>query len=535
MAELEHYAWPDKIAGELKNRGVDEHVVHGMWTPSGFFHIGNARNELLGPLLVHDALRDAGLKARFEFFVDDFDDLDKIPAGIKVPAGFEEHLGRPLFEVPSPVPGYDSWAKYFASEVLDVMDRFGAHPDKYSSYREYHKGTYDDAIITVLNNSRKARDIWVRITKSQKPLNWIPVMPVCENCGRAATTLALAWDGSKLRYACSQDRPYAHSCGYEGELAPGKGNVKLPWRLHWPATWHVFGVTFESAGKDHFASGGSVDTGKAFQKEIFGTEPPHLMRGDFVTVNGKKISGSEGNVVSLADWMEIAEPELLRFIYASYQPTTMIEFDIRSNKFFLVTDRYDEAERCYFGEVSVTEKRTEQLKRLYRLSQVSKPPEEKPVRISYSMLSMLLQVVPNKSAKSISSMLVKMGTIREEMSENDLNMLEKRISHVQNWLSRYAPDDVKIKVNENAPVSLAPDEKEKSALAELNKILGKDITEAELQSEIYEIARRHDVDPKKFFRILYQLLLSRDSGPKLGPFILAIGKEKVKKILSGAE
>ena len=531
--EIEYYTWADKIVGELKNRDVKEHILHGMWTPSGYFHIGNARNELMAPLLVHDALGDAGVKSVFNFFIDDFDDLDKIPAGTDVPEGFEKNLGHPLHKVPSPSPGRDSWSDFFSAELLEVIDKLGKRPKIYSSYKEYHKGTYDNAIRIVLNNWQKARDIWIKTTKTQKPKDWIPVMPICENCGRGAMTVATEWNGETLKYSCSQNRPYAESCGYGGEFVPEKGRVKLPWRLHWPATWFTFRTTFESGGKDHFASGGSVDTGRIFSREIFKYEPPILLRGDFVTVDGKKISGSEGNVVSLKDWLGIAEPELLRFIYISYQPSVVIEFDISSNKFFLLTDRYDDAERCYFGEHSTTEKRTEHLKRQYRLAQITKPPEEQPVRISYSMLVMLLQVVPNKSAKSISNLLFKMGTIKKELEKEDMERLERRIRFAENWLNKYAHEEAKIKINEAVPLNLAAEltEEEKSSMHELDEKIGKLNTESELQSEIYEIARRNNIEPKRFFRILYNLLLNRDSGPKLGPFILATGKEKVSKLL----
>ena len=167
--EIEYYTWVDKIVGELRSRHVKEHVVHGMWTPSGYFHIGNARNELMAPLLVHDALKDAGLKVVFNFFIDDFDDLDKIPAGIDVPREFEEQLGKFLHIVSSPVPGHKSWSDFFSSHVLEIMGEFGAKPKIYSSYKEYKKGTYDTAIRLVLNNWQKARYIWVKITKTGYP------------------------------------------------------------------------------------------------------------------------------------------------------------------------------------------------------------------------------------------------------------------------------------------------------------------------------------------------------------------------------
>ena len=92
---------------------------------------------------------------------------------------------------------------------------------------------------------------------------------------------------------------------------------------------------------------------------------------------------------------------------------------------------------------------------------------------------------------------------------------------------------MKIRVNKIVPLSVvsALTEDERSAINELRKKLEKDITESELQSQVYEIARNNRIEPKKFFNILYQMLLNKESGPKLGPFILAIGKEKISKLL----
>ncbi len=536
--QIEHYTWADKITAELRQRHVKKHVVHGMWTPSGYFHIGNARGELLMPGLAYQAIKDAGLPAEFNFFVDDIDDLDAIPAGIEVDKkDFEQHLGRPMYEVPSPMPGYKSWADYFTSEIRAVMKDYGLQPEWYSSYENYKRGIYDDAIRIVLDNARKVRDIWVRITKTQKPESWLPIMIICENCGRSGTTIATGWDGKKLNYSCSVERKYASGCNYSGGLVPEKGNVKLPWRLHWPATWSIFGVTFESGGKDHFAAGGSVDTGRAFCKEIFGKEPPVLIGTEFTQIDGKKISGSKGNLISLKQWLQFAEPELLRFLYISYQPGTVINIDVKSQKFFLLTDRYDEAERCYYSHQSVTEKRTAQLKRIYEISQINKISKEEPLQVPFSLLVMVVQVMPDISAKKIVQTFKKMGTIKTgELSEYDEVRLERRLRLAINWVQEYAPDEMKIKLNKEISGHIIADlgKNEKTALRALAKELEGAKTEEDLQSCIYEIARSNDVEPKKFFRIIYNLLISKESGPKLAPFILAVGKDKVSQMLKEA-
>ena len=39
------------------------------------------------------------------------------------------------------------------------------------------------------------------------------------------------------------------------------------------------------------------------------------------------------------------------------------------------------------------------------------------------------------------------------------------------------------------------------------------------------------MEPKEFFRIVYQLLINKDSGPRLGPFIIAVGRERAIRLL----
>ena len=83
-SKIDYYLWVDRVVDLLKERKVKKHVVHGMWTPSGHFHIGNSRAELLIPGLVHENLKLNGLKSEHNFFTDDFDDFDKIPEGLGV-------------------------------------------------------------------------------------------------------------------------------------------------------------------------------------------------------------------------------------------------------------------------------------------------------------------------------------------------------------------------------------------------------------------------------------------------------------------
>ena len=48
---------------------------------------------------------------------------------------------------------------------------------------------------------------------------------------------------------------------------------------------------------------------------------------------------------------------------------------------------------------------------------------------------------------------------------------------------------------------------------------------------VYEVAKKHSIQPKEFFKTLYVALLGQPYGPRLGRLIVALGVEKVKNTL----
>ena len=76
------------------------------------------------------------------------------------------------------------------------------------------------------------------------------------------------------------------------------------------------------------------------------------------------------------------------------------------------------------------------------------------------------------------------------------------------------------------------DPKTKGALEKLVTLLEKDEELEDLQNGIYQIAKGDDIEPKEFFKVLYQIILSTTRGPKIGPFIIDIGKKNVADKIS---
>ncbi|MBO3804112.1 MAG: hypothetical protein JTT11_09665, partial [Candidatus Brockarchaeota archaeon] len=79
-------------------------------------------------------------------------------------------------------------------------------------------------------------------------------------------------------------------------------------------------------------------------------------------------------------------------------------------------------------------------------------------------------------------------------------------------------------------VSLSP--QKRKALKELaDFILSEDKPEA-IQAEVFAAARRNGLRPPALFEAIYQILIGAGSGPRLGPYIVDVGRDKVAKILA---
>ena len=103
------------------------------------------------------------------------------------------------------------------------------------------------------------------------------------------------------------------------------------------------------------------------------------------------MSSSSGEVVTVNDVLQIYEPEILRYIFASYK--TNIDFSVSFDLDVLkVYEDFDKMERIAFGIEKVNEKKTNMAKRVYELSQIEQAPEHCPIQPSFRHLCNILQI-----------------------------------------------------------------------------------------------------------------------------------------------
>jgi len=68
------------------------------------------------------------------------------------------------------------------------------------------------------------------------------------------------------------------------------------------------------------------------------------------------------------------------------------------------------------------------------------------------------------------------------------------------------------------------DDATERALDELAEFVAEGHDGEAIQGEIYETAKRHDIDVGDFFSAGYRLLFDLDEGPKLGPFLAKLDR-----------
>ena len=545
--------WADSIAEKLEERVKSDPVlakvvaekgyfVYDEKTPSGKIHIGAGRGWVIHDV-VAKALRGRGLKAKFVLSSDDMDPLDKMPVDVDAEK-YEKYMGAPFMNIPSPVSGYKSYAEYYFKQATDKFAEFGIECELASTGQDYIDGKFNRTIKIALNNVEKIQEIYKRFSrKGSIGTERIPFNPICEKCGKIATTLVTEWDSKRevVKYKCLPDFvPWAKGCGYEGERSPYNGGGKFPWKVEWAAKWPTHGVIMETAGKDHFSAGGSRSVAIAISDEVFDYPPPYpstrKKTGDgyeFFTIGGRKMSTSKGRGVSFGEMTNYAPATMLRYLLVKTRPRAVIDFDpVGTNKMPLLFEAYDKTERIYFGkEIVDNERELAHEKRVYELSHVGPVPKTMPAQIPFTHATMLVQILPD--IKSVVASLKSTGHLSEKLSSDDEKYVTGRLAFVKKWVAEFAPEEYKFVVNEKIPddVKKGFSQAQKDALTMLAESLKKkNMTEDELYNEFKRISSEVGFAPKEFFRTCYLALLGKERGPKLVSLIVAVGQERISKV-----
>jgi lysyl-tRNA synthetase class 1 len=521
-----HGTWYDKMAYKIieRERKLGRNLsvirVESGVAASGIPHIGSI-SEVTRNYAVSLAIKELGYKSEFIVFSDNKDGLRSVPAGL--PKSLEKHLGKPVTDVPDPFGCHASYGDHMVYLLLDALDRLGIEYKFMSAVEAYSKGLLNSEIRDILENAKSVGEIIYEETGQEKYLETLPYFPVCASCGRIYTTKAYKFlpEENKVLYTCEGMEikgRWLEGCGYSGEADYTKGEGKLGWKAgEFAARWRALGIRFEAYGKD---IADSVRVNDRISREILKYEPPlHARYEMFLDKSGRKISKSAGNVFTPQVWLRYGSPQSMLLL-------TLKRFVGTRSISVLDIPRYmnelDELEDIYFGKTKIGDKMEEtKLKGLYKYCWLMKPPNEPSIHVPYNVLTYLAKVAPKGSEiEFIAEKLQSYGYIRDKSEIT--GDLKRRIEYALNWVSDF---------EEITETRVELSHLEVSAIKYLIQKIQAESEAEKIQSAIFEVARQNNLNPKDFFRTLYMILLGAPSGPRLGPYIVAMGRENVIKAL----
>jgi lysyl-tRNA synthetase class 1 len=518
--------WLDKVASDilerekkLGRRSPLLRVESGLGA-SGVPHIGNY-SDAARAYGVKLALESMGVKAELIAFSDDKDGLRKVPAGL--PKSLSKYIGFPVSSIPDPFGCHGSYGAHMSGLLLDALDKTGVKYRSVSGTRAYKEGLFNEQIDKILSNAKQVGEIIKETMGQEKYTEVLPYFPVCKNCGRIYTTKALEYVRERhvVKYSCDGMElrgEMLNGCGHKGEVDVYSGNGKLSWKVEFAARWSALGVNYEAYGKELIDS---VKANDRIMEEILREPAPYHTRYEhFLDKTGAKVSKSVGNVLAPQLWLRYAPPQtLLLLMYKRSVGSRAIW--VKDIPVYIA--ELDELEDVYFGRKPVKDpKELARLRGLFEYVWGLSPPKKPSVHVPHNLLVYLAKVAPKGKEREF--VLERLAGYGYRLEPGDDNFRE-RLEHAMNW----ARD---VETIATGVVEIDPAEKE--AILELAGVVNASDDENYLQNAIFTIARKHNLQTGKFFKTLYRVLIGSDSGPRLGPYILAMGRENVAAALAGA-
>lgn len=517
--------WLDRVYGQIEVSLKDTLavgktlIVRDEKTASGRVHVGSMRALGLHAAIA-ERLGEAGVPHIFKYELNDFDPMDGLPVYLDASV-FTKEMGKPLLHVPSPETTAANFAEYFSQEYIEAIHEAGFSPEFYRGSELYLSGKMNDVIRTALERAALIREIYKKISGSERPDDWLPISVICENCGKVGTTKASSFDGEKVTYACYPTAvKWAEGCGHKGSVSPFDGRAKLPWKVEWAAKWKVIGVDIEGGGKDHYSKGGARDVARHISEEVFEYPEPFGVPNEFFLVGGVKMSSSKGQGSSAKEIVDLVPPRIFRLALFGKDMNQQINFDPTGDTIPVLFDTYDKLAEKYWNGTKDDDSRL--FEYLHLPEERASLSGQKRFLLRFSQAAFLVQM-PHLNLETEAARIK-----GAPLTALDTEELELRAKYAKRWLEKAAGEEFRFHLAETGVPDVAKDfsSEQKAALKDiLSFIEGKQLLDGqELHTELHEIRKRHGLPAQAFFGALYLAFLGKDHGPKAGWFLSVLDK-----------
>ncbi|MGQ0674173.1 MAG: lysine--tRNA ligase [Hyphomicrobium sp.] len=510
-------AWPFEEARRLIQRldrlpgGKDKVVVFETgYGPSGLPHIGTFGEVARTSMVRHafEVLTEGRRKTRLICFSDDMDGLRKVPGNVPNRAMLEQHLDKPLTQVPDPFGKFASFAHHNNAMLRDFLDRFGFEYEFYSATECYASGMFDQTLLRMLEVYDKVMAIILPTLGPERQATYSPFLPVSPRTGRVLQVPMIERHPEKGTIVY-RDPETGETC----ETRVTGGAVKCQWKADWAMRWTALGVDYERAGKDLIDS---VTLSSKVCRALGGTPPEGFNYELFLDEKGEKISKTKGNGLSIEEWLRYATPESLSlFMYQKPKTAKKLYFDVIPR----AVDEYVQHVAAYAGQ----DGKQKLDNPTWHIHAGSPPSEELPITFA-----LLLNLVSASNAESKERLWGFIRKYRPGATPEALPLLDRLAGYAVAYYHDFEKPQ---------KVFRAPTEAERKALQSLADALGKVEPGANaetLQTLVYEAGKANGFadNLRDWFKAIYEVLLGASQGPRFGGFIELYGIDETRRLIA---
>ncbi|MCS6987063.1 MAG: lysine--tRNA ligase [Sphingomonadaceae bacterium] len=506
-------AWPFEEARRLVARYPNGFPAGGVvfetgYGPSGLPHIGTFA-EVARTTMVRRAfeLMCPDVPTRLIAFSDDMDGMRKVPPGLPRQEELRRHLGRPLSSVPDPFGTHESFAAHNNARLRAFLDRFGFDYEFLSATDCYRSGRFDAVLRRVLERWDEVVDVVLPTLGPERRATYAPFLPLCPHTGRVLQVPIEARDPEAATVVWRHP-----DTGKRLTTSVLGGAAKLQWKVDWAMRWVALGVDYEMAGKD---LSDSVRLSSRIARILGGRPPEGFIYELFLDETGAKISKTRGNGLTIEEWLDYASPESLAgYLYQQPRAARKLHAGVIPRA---VDDYFEACAR--WPRQDVKEKLGNPAFHVHG----GPPPAPPPV--PFGLLLNLVAVAGDAGPEVVGRYLARHDPAWDPARDLRIaDLVGKALAFHRDRVAQHAK-------------RRAPDKREAAALAELDRFLagpsGHD-PEA-IQTELYAIGRRQGfANLRDWFRALYEILLGRAEGPRMGTFLALLGPNRARELIAQA-
>ncbi len=491
--------WLRQVVDEVEKAHPEgEIIIESGVSPSGTYHVGTLREVLTCDAVLLE-LKRRGRQARHIHYVDDLDPLRKIP--VNVPEGFEKYLGQPYCDVPAPDASDQSYADFFLNDFLGAAKELRMVMDVIRSHKKYRAGDMTEVIEQALTHVDDIRRIIEEVSGRQLEKDWAPIQIMEDQYLKNRRFVSID--------TATKTITYLDADGKEVKTGYGKGQVKLNWRVDWPARWSMLGIHVEPFGRDHATKGGSYDTGAAIVKQVFHTSAPYPVPYNFINLTGqtKKMSKSTGNIIAISELTKVLPPEVVRYFTLRYPPDKQLFFDQVHGVTKLIDD---------YAELLAKPDKTDDDIQLIEIC--NSGGETMVSSVPFSHLVESYQAALKDDSKTLKILA---RTEYKAAVEQEGGTITKELGFIDTWLEKWAPEELKFQLLSEVDAAKFS-EAEKTYLGKLSNKVVQAPSDADgewFHKAIYELKEANNLSPQAVFKPLYMALIGKDQGPRAGWFL----------------